>query len=429
MSRFDAAEATALADVLSGNSLWPYDGPTVWAEPLLGAMRAIEDRLPAVAPAAAGARRRVLPSSSGTASLHIALGGLGIPAGSEVIVPPITDMGTIMPIIFQNAIPVFADLDLDTGLMTPETVEAALTERTRAVIVVHLAGSPVDVEGVMAVCRAAQKRFGRTIRVIEDCAQALGATLHGRPLGSFGDAGCFSLNTWKHLTCGEGGFVVLRDAADFAPCLLFGDKHRDRLGDGASSYRGSGLNYRASLIDGAMMAAQLPKLDKAASKHNALGRLAEERLGQLPGVVTQQHLPGAFPTYFMVMFRLDGLDDPARKERILRHVAGALGGGVALRVYGAYCPPIYRSGVFAEKRFFACDADAGPVLWPAELVARELERRGHYTQAVSYDYTAVSCPSAEAYAAGSFCMQLGPGTEADDIVAATDAFAAAFEAA
>ncbi|KAF0676255.1 DegT/DnrJ/EryC1/StrS family aminotransferase [Profundibacterium mesophilum] len=426
MPRFDNSEIAALGEVLRGDSLWPYAFGTIWADPLRGALEQIGTDF-----AQEGESPRcVVPTSSGTASIHVALGGLGIPAGAEVIVPPITDMGSIMPVIFQNAIPVFADLDPRRGLLTPQTVADAITERTRAVIAVHLSGTPVDIEGIIEVCRAAQARHGHPIRVIEDCAQALGATLNGRPLGSFGDAGCFSLNTWKHLTCGEGGFVVLRDADHRAPCMLFADKHRDRLGQPESSYQGSGLNYRASLIDGAMLSAQLQELDRIAQARNAIGQLADARLAQIEGVTPQPHLAGAFATYFMVMFRLEAVE-AERKRDILSHVRGALGEGARLRLGGTYSDLIYRSGVFMRKAFFNADTAPGDAmpLWPAELAAQELERRGQYGASVAYDYRTVCCPGAEDYAANSFCLQLQWNTGESDIEAVTDAFAEAIRAA
>ena len=141
-----------------------------------------------------------------TSSIQVALGGLQVPAGSEVIVTPITDPGTVTPILFHNAIPVFADVSATSGLITADTVKDVLTPRTSAVIAVHLTGSPVDVPDIRQMLNDACRN---DVKIIEDVAQGLGASLNGVPLGMLGDAGCFSLNSHKHISVGEGGFVLL----------------------------------------------------------------------------------------------------------------------------------------------------------------------------------------------------------------------------
>ena len=138
-------------------------------------------------------------TSSGTATLHAALIAAGISPGDEVIVSPITDMGSVVPILYQGAVPVFADLHPHTYTLDPAAVEAAITPQTRAVLAVHLAGNACAMDELTAIARR------HDLAVIEDCAQAFGATYRGQPIGAIGVIGCFSYNEFKHISCGDGG--------------------------------------------------------------------------------------------------------------------------------------------------------------------------------------------------------------------------------
>src|SRR5829696_3437509 len=137
--------------------------------------------------------------SSGSASVHTAIAAINPNPGDEIITTPCSDFGTILGILFQNAIPVFADLDPQTFCLDPASVEARITDRTRAIVAVHLFGGLADVEALVEIGR----RYD--ITVIEDCAQAQLSTLNDRLAGTVGEIGCFSFNNTKHLNCGEGG--------------------------------------------------------------------------------------------------------------------------------------------------------------------------------------------------------------------------------
>ena len=140
--------------------------------------------------------------SSGSAAVHAAVAAVDPEPGDEVITTSVTDMGALTPILYQGAIPVFADIDPASGNVTAKSIAKRVTPRTKAIIVTHLFGNPCDMTAVMAVAR----HFG--LPVIEDCAQAFLATHRGRPVGTFGALGCFSLQQGKHITTGEGGVVV-----------------------------------------------------------------------------------------------------------------------------------------------------------------------------------------------------------------------------
>lgn len=393
-TRFGDAEKAQLAEALDSQDLWPYQS---------GGFRTKMRQADEMVRARYSTDERpvwMIPTSSGTSSIHVALGGLQIAAGSEVILPPITDPGTVTPILFNNNIPVFADVDPASSLITPDSVEAVLTPRTSAVIAVHLTGSPADVPGI----RQKLEGLGRQdVKIIEDVAQGLGATLDGVRLGTMGDAGCFSLNSQKHISVGEGGFVLVSDEDDFFRCHNYSDKHRNRFGSNKPEhdrYEGPGHSLRMSELHGAMLIAQLPKLDGFAAARNAFGMAADDALSQA-GFVPQAHLPGAFPTFFGYMFATQNEHDRQTRLNAAREVSQRirhLGSSMGLS-YNHEDLPIYQYPLFLKRNFFPNAQN----LWPAEVVAAQMHEEieiGHY------DYSAVSCPEAESHLKRSFWLRL-----------------------
>jgi len=140
-------------------------------------------------------------STSGTAAIHTALGTININPGDEVITAPITDLGTIIPIINQGAIPVFADID-ESYNMDPAQVENKITSRTKAIIVVHLFGNTCDMDAMVSIARK------HNVVLIEDCCQAHMTEYKGKYVGTIGDIGCFSFQQTKHMTTGDGGMTI-----------------------------------------------------------------------------------------------------------------------------------------------------------------------------------------------------------------------------
>ncbi|WP_020386977.1 DegT/DnrJ/EryC1/StrS family aminotransferase [Kribbella catacumbae] len=197
--------------------------------------------------------RTAVACSSGTAALHLAVAAVRFEPGDEVITTPISDFGTVAPILAQNGVPVFADVDPVTGNLDPEAVEAAITPRTRAIIAVHLFGAPADVVALRSVA----DRHGLVL--IEDCAQAwLGTTAAGDLLGTFGDIACFSLQQYKHITAGDGGLAITADPELATRMRLFMDKGWDR--SGGRVHLMLGLNYRMTELVAAVARAQLGKV-------------------------------------------------------------------------------------------------------------------------------------------------------------------------
>ena len=235
-------------------------------------------------------------SSSGTAAIHVALGALDLEPGDEVITAPITDGGSVVPIVYQNAIPVFADIG-GGYTIDPEDVRRKITPRTRAIMAVHLFGNPCDMDALVRIAREAG------VFLLEDCSQAHLTELGGRLLGTIGDLGAFSLQQSKHMTTGEGGLTITsRD--DLARRMrLFTDKGWTREpGWGARVYEFLAPNYRMTELQGAVGLAQLDKVRSVVERRHALGTRLRERLEAFEGVVLPEIPEGGRPSYWLFAF-------------------------------------------------------------------------------------------------------------------------------
>lgn len=266
--------------------------------------------------------------SNGTAALALALAALGIGPGDEVIVPAFSFIATGLAPVHQMAVPVFADIDPVTFNIDPDDVERRITPRTRAIIPVHLHGAPADMDRLTAIARKYD------LAIVEDAAQAPGATHRGRPVGSIGDAGAFSLQVSKNIpTCGEGGLLVTQNAelaAQMRRGRQFGEdivagRDRDYI-----SY-GLGWNYKMNALQAAFTIAQLDRFDdyERARQENVTGFLA--RLAELPGLTVPTALPDTTHAWHILRFRFDpaafGLDGvrPQALRSALRRLLRAEG--------------------------------------------------------------------------------------------------------
>jgi dTDP-4-amino-4,6-dideoxygalactose transaminase len=241
--------------------------------------------------------------SSGSAADHTAIAMIDPEPGDEIITTPCTDFGGVLGILFQNAIPVFADLDPQTLCLDPASVEAKITPRTRAILVAHLFGGLADMKALNEI----GARHG--IPVIEDCAQAQLAELDGRLAGTMGAIGCFSFNNTKHLNCGEGGMVVTNDDALARRARLFADKAWPREEDERYSLF-LGQNYRLNELEGAVALVGLRRLDEnVVARRNAVERVYE-RIAGVPGISVPDALPGAKSSYWILHLFVDEGIDP-----------------------------------------------------------------------------------------------------------------------
>ena len=271
--------------------------------------------------------------TSGTAACHTAVAALDGEPGDEIITTPITDMGAIAPILYQQFIPIFADVDPVSLNVTPESVAARITPRTRGIMVTHLFGNPCDVIGIKKIA----DRHG--IPVIEDCAQAYLATQDGRLVGTIGEIGAFSLQQGKHMTTGEGGIVITSDPGHARWMTLFSDKAWG-YGDPKPDHYFLALNYRMTDLQGAVARAQLDKLDGVVARRQSTAAEMTERLADVDGITLPRPLPGATHVYWKYPLIVD--------SEVLPGGVDAL--GAELRERGVFCAPRY-----VQKPAFACE--------------------------------------------------------------------------
>jgi dTDP-4-amino-4,6-dideoxygalactose transaminase len=261
--------AAAAAVILSG---WVAQGPRV-AE----FERAMAERV--------GAAHAVAVSSC-TAGLHLALAVLGLGPGDEVIVPSLSFIATANAARYVGATPVFADVDDATQNLTPETIAAAITSATRAVILVHQAGIPADIEAVSELCNA------HGIEVIEDAACAIGSTYRGQLIGMHSDLVVFSFHPRKVITTGEGGMITtsrtewatrVRRLREHGMSVSAADRHQSRQ-PVVESYLETGFNFRMTDIQAAVGLVQLGRLDPLVQRRRMLAERYQELLAGVPGL-------------------------------------------------------------------------------------------------------------------------------------------------
>jgi perosamine synthetase len=270
-------------------------------------VREFEDRFAA----AAGCRHGVA-CASGTSALHLALATLGIGPGDEVILPTFTMIATANAVSYTGAVPVLVDAEPVTGNLDVEQLAAKVTDRTRAVLVVHTYGHPADMDPVLALARR------RGLAVVEDAAEAHGAVYHGRRVGGLGNAAVFSFYGNKIVTTGEGGMVTTND-----PELA---RVARRLRDHAFSddrhfwHRYLGFNYRMSNLQAAVGLAQTERLDQLVSSRRENARRYDELLRGVPGLVLPAELPGVESVFWMYAPRVaDGFG--CSRDELRRHLA------------------------------------------------------------------------------------------------------------
>ena len=243
--------------------------------------------------------RHVTCVSAGTAAIHSAIGALDLEPGSEVIVSSFTDPGSVMPLLFNGLVPVFAEHDYDTFLMSPAGIEAEITPYTRAIIVAQIHGYVADMEAIAAIARR------HNLTVIGDTSQAHGSTVHGSRSAPLGDIGATSLMSGKHMVAGgQGGMVATDDEAIYWAAKRFADRGKP-FGQTATSNTGIGLNYRMHELEAAMGRVQLRKLDSIKSRRKAALAGIRQGIVDLETMRPVQPLPGVDINPWSAMFLLD----------------------------------------------------------------------------------------------------------------------------
>lgn len=236
--------------------------------------------------------------SSGSAAVHTAIAAIDPEPGDEIITTSITDMGALAPILYQGAIPRFADVDPNTWNVTAATIERCLSDRTRAILVTHLFGNPCTMTEIMDLAQS------RGIPVIEDTAQAFLAQHNGQYAGSIGAIGCFSLQQGKHITTGEGGIVTTNDEALARRMFLFINKAWG-YGDPKPDHYFLALNYRMCELQGAVACAQLGKLPSVVERRRHAAARLTQALQGVPGVYAPSVESGNTHVYWKYCLSVD----------------------------------------------------------------------------------------------------------------------------
>ena len=279
-------------------------------------------------------------SSSGTSALHLAVAAVDPEPGDEIITTGLSDAGTVLPILAQNAVPVFADVDPHTGNLDPAAVRELITARTRAIIVVHLFGQPAPV----AELRAITDEHG--IVLIEDCAQAYLTRCEPDDAlaGTVGHLGCFSLQQTKHITAGDGGLTITDDPALARRARLFADKAWPRDTD-ERTHLFLGLNYRMTELQAAVARAQLAKLAGVVDARRKAAEALTAAIGELPGLAAGRTEGAAFWLYPVFV------DESLAGGDAVRYSEALVAEGIPA-VPGYLQRPLYLTPVFSERRTY-----------------------------------------------------------------------------
>jgi dTDP-4-amino-4,6-dideoxygalactose transaminase len=327
---------------------------------------------------------------NGTVSLRIALMAAGIKAEEEVIVPPYTFLATATAVVEANAIPVFADIDLETFNLDPKSIEKAITPRTRAIIAVHMGGQPADMDAIMAIAKK------HSLFVIEDAAHAHGGIYKNFGVGSVGHMGSFSFQSSKNLTCGEGGIITTNDDQLAEACRSI--HNCGRISGGLwYEHHVMSANYRLGELQGALLNTQLDRLEAQTRLRDQNGQYLATKLSKIPGIHTQRRtIDTTRHAYHLFLFRIDAKAFGATRAAVLMALAAE-----GIPASGGYAIPLYRQPLFLNKAF-------GPYLPNASR---------------SLDFSKVSCINCETICAeqGAWLEQsifLGNQDDMDDIARA-----------
>jgi dTDP-4-amino-4,6-dideoxygalactose transaminase len=335
--------------------------------------------------------------TSGTAALEVALKAAGVEAGDEVIVPAYTFVATATAALQVNGVPIFVDIDADTGNIDPAAVEAAITDKTRAIVPVHFGGRAADMERILDLAAR------HNLAVVEDAAHGWGATWNGRKLGAIGALGGFSFQESKNITAGEGGIILTNDEELAAKCFSY--HHIGRIaGRPFYEHHVAAWNYRMTEWQGAILLAQLERLEEQTQTRAANAAFLDGKLGAIPGLRILRTDPWVTRnSVHLYFFRYDQEQfEGVSRERFLQAVQAE-----GIPIWSGYPHPLYQNPLFTEKHFGRTGC---PVACP--LYGREI------------DYTAVHCPQTEQICQDALwigqTVLLGTPEDMQDIVRAVE---------
>ena len=338
--------------------------------------------------------RHCIATANGTSALFAALAGLGVGPGDEVILPPYTFVATLNAVFLHHALPIFVDSDPETFQVDARKIESAVTDRTAAIMPVHLGGNACDLDAILEI--AGRKK----LPVLEDACQAHLGEWRGRKLGTLGAAGCFSFQASKNLNSGEGGAILTSDDALAERCWVFHDNSRLRRGRPAPPLGNRGANLRLTEFQAALLLSQMTRLEEQSRVRDENARYLTRQLGEIPGILPARLYEGCTRNaYHLYMFRY-------RPEPFAGLPRASF--MKALRAEGVPCSPGY-TPMNKEAYVAATLASKGyRRIYPGEVLASWAERN--------------RCPANDRLCEEAVwltqTMLLGPRQDMDDIVAA-----------
>ena len=251
--------------------------------------------------------------SSGTAAVSVALASAGVGAGDEVIMPTFTFVASFEAIMMLGAIPILVDID-DTLTLDPKAVEAAVTAKTKAIMVVQMCGSMANMDALRQVCD------NHNLIFVEDACQAIGGTYKGKPLGSIADLGCISFDFVKTITCGEGGAVVTNNKDYYINADHYSDHGHDHIGNdrGAETHPFLGYNFRISELHAAVGLAQVRRLPEFIAIQKKNYTILRDALSQIPEVTFRRVPEGGEESYAFLNFFLPDLQSAQKVSEVFK---------------------------------------------------------------------------------------------------------------
>ena len=326
---------------------------------------------------------------NGSVALRLALIACGVKPGDEVIVPPYTFIATASIVIEANCVPVFVDIDPRTYNLDASKIEAAITPRTKAIIPVHFAGQACEMDEILKIAGK------HSLRVIEDACHAHGAEYKGKKLGSIGDAGCFSFQSSKNLTSGEGGIIVTSD--DELYRMMNSLRNVGRVEGGAwYEHHHAGCNYRITQLQAVLLSSQLNRLDEQTRTRHANGTYLNQLLSEIDGITPlTRGLGENIHSYHIYIFKYDSSKFNGLSKVEFSRMLAAEG----VPCFMGYPQPLYKQPLFQQKNFMC------------------------YAIPEEVDYTHVVCPVTEkaCYEEAVWIMQhamLGTASDMESFAAA-----------
>ena len=325
---FDETEINAVADVVRSGK---------WGNPDCGDLvKSFEEEF-----AAFCGTKYALTCVNGSVALRLALIACGVRPGDEVIIPPYTFIATSTIVLEANCVPVFVDIDPETYNLDPEKIEAAITVRTRAIIPVHFAGQACEMDKIMAVAKK------HNLKVIEDACHGHAAEYKGRKLGSIGDAGCFSFQSSKNLTCGEGGMVITNDEKLYDMMNSLRNVGRVKGGQWYEHHN-LGCNYRMTQLQVVLLVHQLKRLNEQTLRRHENGTYLNSLIQKIDGVKPLARGRGeTLHGYHIYIFRYD----KARFNNLPKAEFAQMLAAEGVPCFMGYPKPLYKQPLFQDKNF------------------------------------------------------------------------------